>query len=169
MWSRKRWQWKCTPYFLKLLDWKIIIKLFNVIYRTLIGGGSYPSAEKQLVYSTATRAYSAWVELRCLQYRLFFISHSWKNFAGFVMCFLWITLLFSRLFLPIISSSLFLFCIIHCFLFLYRRLHIVTKKATNVHFIYLLTNIRQLQCYLCLTDLRIDYGISADLQGKIDT
>ena len=28
-------------------------QIFNVISRTLVGGGSYPSAEKQSVYSTA--------------------------------------------------------------------------------------------------------------------
>ena len=32
--------------------WKISIRLFSVISRTLVGG-SYPSAEKPLVYSTA--------------------------------------------------------------------------------------------------------------------
>ena len=29
------------------------MRLFSVISRTLVGGGSYPSAEKQSVYSTA--------------------------------------------------------------------------------------------------------------------
>ena len=33
--------------------WNLTIRLFSVIFRTPVGGGSYPSAEKQLVYSTA--------------------------------------------------------------------------------------------------------------------
>ena len=34
--------------------WNLTIRLFSVIYRTLIGGGrSYPVAEVQSVYSTA--------------------------------------------------------------------------------------------------------------------
>ena len=36
----------------KLQDWSLTIRLFNVISRTLVGGGgSNPSAEMQLVYS----------------------------------------------------------------------------------------------------------------------
>ena len=33
--------------------WNLTIRLFIVICRTLVGGGSYPSTEKQSVYSTA--------------------------------------------------------------------------------------------------------------------
>ena len=35
------------------LCWNLTIRLFSVIYRTLVGGGCYPSAEIQSVYSTA--------------------------------------------------------------------------------------------------------------------
>ena len=33
--------------------WSLTIRLFSVLSRTPVGGGSYPSAEKQSVYSTA--------------------------------------------------------------------------------------------------------------------
>ena len=45
---------KGTPHSPKLQHtWNLTIRLFSVIYRTLVGGGSYPSAEVQSVYSTA--------------------------------------------------------------------------------------------------------------------
>ena len=37
-----------------LQGWSFTIRLFNVIPRTLMGRGSYPSEEMQLVYSTAS-------------------------------------------------------------------------------------------------------------------
>ena len=43
--------------------WNFIIKLFSVISRTLVGIGSYPSAEKQSVCSTAS---TDWVMRRGL-------------------------------------------------------------------------------------------------------
>ena len=55
-WTREWWQWRGTPHSLKFQhNWNLTIRLFRVISRTLIGevGGSYPSAEKHLVYSTA--------------------------------------------------------------------------------------------------------------------
>ena len=52
-WTRERWRWRGTPHSPKLqLCWKLSIRLFSVISRTLFGG-SYPSAEVQSVYSTA--------------------------------------------------------------------------------------------------------------------
>ena len=45
----------CTLHFLKLQHyWNLTIRLFNVISRTFVGRGSYPSAEMQSVYSTAS-------------------------------------------------------------------------------------------------------------------
>ena len=43
--------------------WNVIIRLFSVISRTLVGGG-YPSAEKQSVYSTAPADWAIWVMRR---------------------------------------------------------------------------------------------------------
>ena len=44
---------KGTPYSPKLQDWSVIIRLLNVIYRTLVRSGSYFFVEMQSVYSTA--------------------------------------------------------------------------------------------------------------------
>ena len=53
-WTWEQWQWRGTPHSPKLQHcWNLTIRLFSVISRTLVGGGSYPSAEKQSVYSTA--------------------------------------------------------------------------------------------------------------------
>ena len=53
-WTWERWQWRGTPHSPKLQHCgNLTIRLFSVISRTLVGGGSYPSAEKQSVYSTA--------------------------------------------------------------------------------------------------------------------
>ena len=46
--------------------WNLTIRLFSVICRTLVSGGSYPSAEKQSVYSTAP---TDWAR------RFFFVLH----------------------------------------------------------------------------------------------
>ena len=50
-----QWQWRGTLYSPKLQHyWNLTIRLFSIISRTLVGVGvSYPSGEKQLVYSTA--------------------------------------------------------------------------------------------------------------------
>ena len=53
-WTWEQWQWRGTLYSPKLKQyWNLTIRLFSVIIRTLVRGGSYPSAEKQSVYSTA--------------------------------------------------------------------------------------------------------------------
>ena len=53
-WTLERWQWRGAPHSPKFQHrWNLTIRLFSVISRTLVGGGSYPSAEVQLVYSTA--------------------------------------------------------------------------------------------------------------------
>ena len=53
-WTWEWWQWRGTPHSSKLQHyWNLTIRLFSVISRILVGGGSYPSAEKQFVYSTA--------------------------------------------------------------------------------------------------------------------
>ena len=49
-WTRERWQWKGTPHSSKPQHYQNI-RLFSVISRTHVGGWSYPSAEKQSVYS----------------------------------------------------------------------------------------------------------------------
>ena len=51
----ERWQWRDTLHSLKLQHyWNLIIRLFSVICMTLVGRGSYPSAESQSVYSIAS-------------------------------------------------------------------------------------------------------------------
>ena len=51
-WTWEQWQWRSTPHSPKLQHyWNLTIRLFSVISRTLVRG-SYPSAEKQSVYST---------------------------------------------------------------------------------------------------------------------
>ena len=51
-WTWEQWQWWGALHSPKLQHhWNLTIRLFRVIYRTLIGG-SYPSAKVQLVYST---------------------------------------------------------------------------------------------------------------------
>ena len=53
-WTWKWWQWRGTQHSPKLLHyWSLAITLFTVISRSLRTGGYYPSAEIQLVYSTA--------------------------------------------------------------------------------------------------------------------
>ena len=53
-WTWKWWQWRGTRHSLKLQHyWSLTIRLLCVISRTLVGRGSYPSAELQSVYSTA--------------------------------------------------------------------------------------------------------------------
>ena len=52
-WTWEQWQSRGAPHSPKPKHhWNFTIRLFSVIYRTLIGR-SYPSAEQQLVYSTA--------------------------------------------------------------------------------------------------------------------
>ena len=52
-WTWEHWQWRGSQYSWKLqCYWSLIIRLFCVIYRTLVGRGSYLSAEMQSVYST---------------------------------------------------------------------------------------------------------------------
>ena len=52
-WTREWCQWRGTLHFPKLQHyWNLTIRLFSVISRTLIGGGSYHSTEIQSVYST---------------------------------------------------------------------------------------------------------------------
>ena len=53
-WTWERWQWRGTPHSPKLQHcWNLTIRLFSVILpgHSFEGGGSYPSAEKQSVYS----------------------------------------------------------------------------------------------------------------------
>ena len=52
--TRERWQWRGTPYFLKFQDSRnFTTKLFTAMFMTLAASVSYPSAEKQLMYSTS--------------------------------------------------------------------------------------------------------------------
>ena len=45
-WAWEQWQLRSTQHSLKLLHyWNLLIKLFNVISRTLVGWESFPSAE----------------------------------------------------------------------------------------------------------------------------
>ena len=45
-WTWEQWQWRFTPHSQNLHHyWNLTIRLFNVIYRTFVGGGSY------LIYS----------------------------------------------------------------------------------------------------------------------
>ena len=56
-WTWEWWQWRGALHFPKLIHyWNLTIRLFSVISRTLVeaGGGSYPSVEMQLMYSTAS-------------------------------------------------------------------------------------------------------------------
>ena len=54
-WTWERWQGRGTPHSPKLQHyWILTINLFNVLFRTIVGGGTYPSAEMQLVYSAAS-------------------------------------------------------------------------------------------------------------------
>ena len=46
-------EWRGTPYSPKLQGWNLAIRLFNVKSKSLVGVGSYPSAETQSVYFTA--------------------------------------------------------------------------------------------------------------------
>ena len=61
-WTWERWQWRGTPHSPKIQHcWNLTIRLFSVIYSEhLLGGWSYPSAEKQSVYSTATADWAIW-------------------------------------------------------------------------------------------------------------
>ena len=55
-WTWEQWQWRDAPYSLTFQHyWNLAIRLFSIISRILIRGGeeSYPTAEMQLVYSTA--------------------------------------------------------------------------------------------------------------------
>ena len=36
-WTWEQWQWKSTPHSPELQDWSLIIRLFSVIFRTLVG------------------------------------------------------------------------------------------------------------------------------------
>ena len=50
----ERWQWMGILHSLKLQHYcSLTTRLFSIICRTLVRGGSYPFAEKQLVYSRA--------------------------------------------------------------------------------------------------------------------
>ena len=52
---------KSTPHSPKLQHyWRLTIRLFHVISRTLIMGESYPSAEMQLVYPAAPAEWFEW-------------------------------------------------------------------------------------------------------------
>ena len=48
--------------------WNLTIRLFSVISRTLVGGMSYPSAEKQSVYSTAPADWASVYVSKCIWY-----------------------------------------------------------------------------------------------------
>ena len=58
-----------SPHSSKLQNWNFTIRLFSVISRTLIGGGSYPSAEMQSVNSTALDDWArlVWMKLSLFQ------------------------------------------------------------------------------------------------------
>ena len=83
-WIWEPWQWRGTPHSPNLQSWSLTIKLFNVISRTPIGKGSYPSAEIQSLYSTAPADWAGFEEkimkAVCYSYKiptltLFICSH----------------------------------------------------------------------------------------------
>ena len=60
-WTWEQWQWRGTLHSPKLQHhWNLTIRLFIVISRTLVGGGSYSSAEKQSMNSTAPADWAIW-------------------------------------------------------------------------------------------------------------
>ena len=55
-WTWEQCQWRGTANSLELQNWRLTIRLSRVISWTLVGGGSYFSAEMQSAYSTAPTA-----------------------------------------------------------------------------------------------------------------
>ena len=68
----------------------LTLRLFSVIYRTLIGRGSYPSAEVQLMYSTAPGDWTTAIPDLCFisGYNIFKLlkSYFWKTFWFYNSC-----------------------------------------------------------------------------------
>ena len=55
VWTWEQWHWRITLHSPKLqYYWNLTLRLFSVINKTLVVGWSYPSAEKQSEYSTAS-------------------------------------------------------------------------------------------------------------------
>ena len=92
-WTWGRLQWRGAPHSSKLqYHWKFTLRLFSVIYRTLLGL-SYLSAELTLVYSTAP---TDWVRLLSeyflgnfifKQLRAHLFVHSWFVSSIVIYCF----------------------------------------------------------------------------------
>ena len=62
------WKWRVSLYSLKLQHyWNPTIKLFSVISRTLVGGGSYPTAGMQSVRSKVPGHWASVVVSVCLE------------------------------------------------------------------------------------------------------
>ena len=79
-WTWERWQWRDTPHSPKLQHcWNLTIILFSVISGHLLGGGSYPSAEKQSVYSTAP---ADWADVEGPGQQLTRQHSPWKIWLG---------------------------------------------------------------------------------------
>ena len=82
-WTWERWQWRGTPHSPKLQHyWSLTIRLFSVMSRTLVMRGSYPSAEKQSLYSAAA-AYWAMIlfDIFCVNFiLLLFCRKHWRLF-----------------------------------------------------------------------------------------
>ena len=67
-WTWERWQGSGTLHFSKPQHYcNFTIRLFSVISRTLMGGGSYPTVEKQSVYSTALADWTNRMKMTCMQ------------------------------------------------------------------------------------------------------
>ena len=72
-------QWTGTMHSPKLQHyWNLTIRLFCVISKTIVGGGSYPSAEKQSVYSIAPANWANIDEKFCCNNMLPLLKN-WKN------------------------------------------------------------------------------------------
>ena len=82
-WTWEWRQWRGTPHSPKLQHcWNLTIRLFCFIPRTLIVGGSYPSAEKQSVYFTAPANWAIDIQsesFRCLLKDIRFISYTYHT------------------------------------------------------------------------------------------
>ena len=67
--SWEQWQWSGTPCIPIPLVWSLTIRWFNDIFRTLVGGWSYPSIEIQSSYSTAPADLALGIRLKLYNLR----------------------------------------------------------------------------------------------------
>ena len=69
----EQWQWRGTPHSPKPQHhWNLTIRLFSVIYRTLVGWWSYPSVEVQSAYFTGPADWATKIWFIC---KMFNYSH----------------------------------------------------------------------------------------------